>query len=244
MPAVERGRLGEAGDGVLGGGIGRRVRPRRGRRDRAVVDDAAALRVLRLEHAEGVLGAEERGGEVDVDDGLPLLEGDVLHRDARAPSAGIVEEDVEAAEGRLDRVEEPPRRRRACRRRRAPPAPSRRAPRPPRATASSGSRRRPARATAKPALARPSAAARPTPLPAPVISATLSAIGFPPSDCVRGGFHIRSDGGGQCGAAHRRPDRRLARRVGRRRDRLVGVAERRGPLLAEIVEIGLASSIR
>ena len=42
--AVERGLFGEPGDGVFGRGIGGGARPRRVRRDRAVVDDAAAAR--------------------------------------------------------------------------------------------------------------------------------------------------------------------------------------------------------
>ena len=46
LAAVERGRLGQAGDRVLGGGVGRRVRARRVGRDRAVVDDAPAARRL------------------------------------------------------------------------------------------------------------------------------------------------------------------------------------------------------
>src|SRR5438876_12254064 len=38
------------------------ARPRHMRRDRAVVDDAPALRILRLHHAEGVLGAQAGAG--------------------------------------------------------------------------------------------------------------------------------------------------------------------------------------
>ena len=51
------------------------------RRDRAVVDDAAAARGLGLHDPERLLRAEERAGEVDVDDGLPLLEGQILDRE-------------------------------------------------------------------------------------------------------------------------------------------------------------------
>ena len=98
--AVERRRLGQAGDRVLGGRVGRRVRPRRVRRDRAVVDDPAAARVLRLHDPERLLRAEEDAGQVDVDDALPLLEGQVLQRDRRRADAGIVEQEIEAAEAR------------------------------------------------------------------------------------------------------------------------------------------------
>ena len=98
LAAVERGRLGEAGDRVLGGGVGRGVRPRRVRGDRAVVDDAPAARRLVLHQPEGFLRAQERAGQVDVDDALPLLERQVLERDAGRVLAGVVEEHVEPAE--------------------------------------------------------------------------------------------------------------------------------------------------
>ena len=76
------GRLREAGDRVLGRGVGRRVRARRVRRDRSVVDDAAAARLLGLHQPERLLRAQERAGQVHVDDGLPLLDRQVLERDA------------------------------------------------------------------------------------------------------------------------------------------------------------------
>ena len=60
-------RLGQPGDRVLGRGVGRGVRARRVGRDRAVVDDAPAARVLALHHPEGLLRAQERAGQVDVD---------------------------------------------------------------------------------------------------------------------------------------------------------------------------------
>ena len=44
------------------------------RRERAVVDDAAAVWPLRLHEAERVLGAQEDAGEVHVHDGAPLLD--------------------------------------------------------------------------------------------------------------------------------------------------------------------------
>ena len=58
--AVERSRLGEPEHGVLRRGVGRRIRPRCMRRDGAVVDDAAAHRILSLHDTEGGLDAQGR----------------------------------------------------------------------------------------------------------------------------------------------------------------------------------------
>ena len=104
--AVEIGGLGEAGDGVLGRGVGRRERPRRMRGDRAVVDDAAAARLLVLHDAEGVLRAQERAGEVGVHHRLPLRQRQILEIDGRRAHAGIVEEHVEPAIGVLHLLEQ------------------------------------------------------------------------------------------------------------------------------------------
>ena len=100
--AVERGRLGEAGDGVLGRGVGDRERPRRMGRDRAVVDDAPAARLLVLHDLHGFLGAQERAGEVGRHHAEPGLVGQLLQRHRRRAAAGIVEHQVEPAPGRLD----------------------------------------------------------------------------------------------------------------------------------------------
>ena len=86
---------------MLGRGVGRRVRARRMRRDRAVVDDASAARVLVLHHPERLLHAEEHAGQVDVHDVPPLLDGQVLEWYARGADAGVVEQQVQAAEGLL-----------------------------------------------------------------------------------------------------------------------------------------------
>ena len=80
LAAVERGGLGEAGDRVFGGGLGRGIRPRRVRRDRAVVDDAAAARRLRLHQLERFLRAEKHAGQVGVDN--------VFHCSNESPRAG------------------------------------------------------------------------------------------------------------------------------------------------------------
>src|SRR5215207_157217 len=78
--AVERGRPGEAGDGVLRRRIGDRERPRHVRRDRAVVDDPAAHRLLVLHDAEGLLRAQEGAVHDRIDDTLPLRPVEVLDR--------------------------------------------------------------------------------------------------------------------------------------------------------------------
>ena len=70
-PAVERNRLGQPGDGVLGGGVGGGAGAGHVGRDRAVVDDAAALRVLVAHDAEGLARHVEGAVEVDVDHVLP-----------------------------------------------------------------------------------------------------------------------------------------------------------------------------
>src|SRR5712671_2281830 len=77
------------------------------RRDRAVVDDPAAHRLLVLHDLEGFLGAQERAGEDRVDDRLPALESQFLDRRRRA-EAGIVEQDVEPSESFLGAGEQRP----------------------------------------------------------------------------------------------------------------------------------------
>ena len=81
--AVQRGRPGQAGDRVLRGRVRRRVGPRSVGRDRAVVDDPAAAGLLALHDPERLAGAEERAGQVRVDDVRPLLDGELLERDGR-----------------------------------------------------------------------------------------------------------------------------------------------------------------
>ena len=98
LAAVERGRLGEAGDRVFGRGVGRGVGARRVGGDRAVVDDAAAARVCSFIIRKASLRAEEHAGQVHVHDLLPLLVREVLERHRRRAAAGVVEEHVEAAE--------------------------------------------------------------------------------------------------------------------------------------------------
>ncbi len=82
--------LGQPGHRVLGGGVADAARPRRVRRDRAVVDDAAAPGVLRLHHPHRVLGAQEGAGEVDVDHGPPVGQVDLVGRAGRPNTPALL----------------------------------------------------------------------------------------------------------------------------------------------------------
>ena len=91
--------LREPGDRVLGRGVGRGIRARGVGGDRAVVDDAAAARVLALHHAGTPRWVQRNiAGQVDVHDLLPLLVREVFERHRRSAAAGVVEEHVEPAE--------------------------------------------------------------------------------------------------------------------------------------------------
>ncbi|MEN9668489.1 MAG: hypothetical protein RLZZ386_396 [Planctomycetota bacterium] len=84
---------------MFGRGVGRRVGTRRVRRDRAVVDDAAAARALLFHHAIGGLRAEKHAGQIDVDHRLPFLVGQFFKQNPRRIGAGVVEQHVDAAVG-------------------------------------------------------------------------------------------------------------------------------------------------
>jgi len=75
-------------------------------RDRAVVDDAPATRVLALHHAERLLRAEERTGQVDRNDIRPLLQRQFLDRDVAGACAGVVEQKIDPPIGRRHRIEQ------------------------------------------------------------------------------------------------------------------------------------------
>ena len=105
-PAIEGDRLGEPGDGVLGRGVRRRVRAWRVGGDRTVVDDATTCRRLALHETDRLLRAQERAGEVHVDDSLPLREREVFERHRRCAHAGVVEQHIQPAEVVRDRVEQ------------------------------------------------------------------------------------------------------------------------------------------
>src|SRR5690348_8608668 len=68
------------------------------RRDGAVVDYPTALRTLIPHLAYGGSGAEESAGEVGRDRVVPLVECEVFGRGRRREDAGVVEEQVDAAE--------------------------------------------------------------------------------------------------------------------------------------------------
>ena len=61
------------------------------RRDRAIVDDAAALQLLPPHDAKSLARTEERAGEIDIDDRLPFLERDLVELRGGAPHAGVIE---------------------------------------------------------------------------------------------------------------------------------------------------------
>ncbi len=60
--------------------------------------DSPAAGPLRLHESDGLLGTQEGAGQIDVDDGLPLVVAQLLHRYGRRPGAGIVEQQIEPAE--------------------------------------------------------------------------------------------------------------------------------------------------
>ena len=92
---LQRHRLGQADEAVLGGDVGRLE----GRCDQAMrggdVDDAPPFAALHLGHhgADGV----ERRGQVDGDDRVPLGDRESLDR-LHVLDAGVVDEDVDLAE--------------------------------------------------------------------------------------------------------------------------------------------------
>jgi hypothetical protein len=97
LPTVQRRRLGEPGDGVFRGGVRRGQRPRRVRGDRAIVDDAAALRVLRSHDAKRLPSAEEHPGEVYVHHVLPFGEREFVDQPGRGAHTGVVEQQIHPA---------------------------------------------------------------------------------------------------------------------------------------------------
>ena len=100
LRAFLRQRLGEAVDAGLGGGIVDLAVLPRLPVDRADVDDPAPAA---LAHAgEGRLGHVEAPAEVDAHDIVPVLEAHLVER-AVAGDPGVVDDDVDGTELRLDR---------------------------------------------------------------------------------------------------------------------------------------------
>jgi hypothetical protein len=80
---------------VFGGGIRGRVRSGRISRDRAIVDDPATLRGLRLHYAERSAGAKKRAQEVGRDDRPELCRAELIQRNRGHVDSGIVEQECE-----------------------------------------------------------------------------------------------------------------------------------------------------
>ena len=83
--------------------------------DRADVDDARPLRAGRDHLRRELAGAQERAGQIDRDDAVPLLEAHLLHdagllvrldQQPVAEDAGVVDERVETAEPLVRLVDE------------------------------------------------------------------------------------------------------------------------------------------
>jgi hypothetical protein len=100
-PTIERSRLREASDRVLDHRVRRRERTRSMSADGAVVDYPSTLRRLVFHDSEGMLGAEEGGDEVDVDDGLEVGEGDVFERDGGEVSTSVIEDEIKTTYRRV-----------------------------------------------------------------------------------------------------------------------------------------------
>jgi hypothetical protein len=66
---------------VFGGGVRGRVRSGRISRDRAIVNDPATLRGLRLHHTERSAGAKKRAQEVGRDDRSELCRAELIERE-------------------------------------------------------------------------------------------------------------------------------------------------------------------
>src|SRR5471030_1675289 len=101
----QRGRLGQAVDGMLAGYVQRGARQADLAGDRRDVDDAAAA--LRNHYRQLIFQAEEDAQHVGVEDGVVVLDGLAGDRAADAFVAGVVDGDVEAAvagHGRFDEL--------------------------------------------------------------------------------------------------------------------------------------------
>ena len=94
-PAVEAEGLRQAGDRVLGRRVADRPRARRIGRDRAVVDDASALRRLPPHLREGDARGVEHAGQVHRDRTVPVVGVDLVDGAGGREDARVVEQDVE-----------------------------------------------------------------------------------------------------------------------------------------------------
>ena len=92
---LERHRLGEAGEPVLGGDVGALEGRGPQRMRRADVDDAPPLALLHAGHSRA--RRVEGRGQIDGNDRVPLLDGELLHG-RHVLDAGVVHQDVDRAE--------------------------------------------------------------------------------------------------------------------------------------------------
>jgi len=95
LRGLQRHRLGQADDAVLGGHVSRLLRGRHQPVRRRDVDDAPPVLALHARHREP--RGMERRRQVDGDDGVPALGREVFYV-GHVLDAGIVDEDVHAAE--------------------------------------------------------------------------------------------------------------------------------------------------
>ena len=96
----DRAGAGELHDAALARGVGRREAGAEDRHHRADIDDLAAA--CRLHRGVDRLRAQERAGEVGLDDAVPFLEIERVRRLADV-DAGVVDENVDPAEFALTR---------------------------------------------------------------------------------------------------------------------------------------------
>lgn len=94
LTSVQSRRLGQPGNGVLGGGVGGGVGAWCLCGYRAIVDDATSAWILLLHDAEGLARAQERPGEVGIHHLLPCIQTEVLQQDRGRTDAGVVEKEV------------------------------------------------------------------------------------------------------------------------------------------------------
>ncbi|MNC49484.1 hypothetical protein D3C75_986650 [compost metagenome] len=101
-PTIQRQRLGQAQYRMLAGGVRCGERAWGVRRDRAVVDDPPALRLLAAHQAEGGAGAQDYTIDIGGDDVAPVLQRQLVDGYSGGVDAGIVEHHVESAMHLLD----------------------------------------------------------------------------------------------------------------------------------------------
>ena len=95
---VQQDGLREPGQGMFGRHIGGGMRAWTLRRDRAIGDNAAALRRLSLHDAHRLARAKQGAYHIDLDNGAQIGNRRVLQRQDRGIQPGIVEEDIDASE--------------------------------------------------------------------------------------------------------------------------------------------------